>query len=492
MRLKKYVILLITIVSYGPVFPQIDTTWVRRHEGGAPSALVVDDSGYVYVAGSSGTIKYSSTGEIIWVGQYGGIDMVVNDSGNVYVASTYWCGYPDTCGTATEFEIIKYALNGDILWVRHFDGPGNYVDEPIALEIDKTGNTYITGYTLASGSTGDYMTIKYAPNGETLWVRLYNGPGDSWDEAKAIAVDKKENCYVTGTSGSDFATIKYDSLGDTVWVRRFHGPSSNSYDRPYDLGVDDSGNVYVTGYSSGIDYATVKYNSNGDTVWARYYNGPGDGLDVPTALAVGEDGNVYVTGWSFGGLTSFDYATLKYTSNGDLAWVRRYTSIGQERDRAYALTIDKNNSVYVTGVTDVSFYCCGSGDFATIKYSRNGDSLWFTRYNGPGNGTDDSKAVKVDENGNVYVAGNSSGSYATIKYSQCFKPGDADGDGGFSFLDMVFTVNYVWRGGLRPFPLCAGDYNGDGKVNILDVLHMANYIFKDGPGPVKSGICCLD
>src|SRR4030066_1429004 len=97
-----------------------------------------------------------------------------------------------------------------------------------------------------------------------------------------------------------------------AWVARYNGPG-NSYDVAYALAVDDSGNVYVTGRSAGSftysDYATIKYSPAGDTLWVRRYNGPGNGHDEANALAVDGSGNVYVTGYSWSG-TTFDYAKI--------------------------------------------------------------------------------------------------------------------------------------------------------------------------------------
>jgi len=328
------------------------------------------------------TIKYSPSGDTLWVRRYNGPgiledvdkanDLVVDGSGNVYVTGTS----PDS-GTSFDFTTIKYSPSGDTLWVRRYDGPENADDEASALAVDDSGNLCVTG---RSGGfpNYDYATVKYKPNGDTAWVRHYNGPGDSYDEPYALAVDTSGNVYVTGyTDGGgsfrDYATIKYAPNGDSLWVRRYNGPGNHD-DVANALAVHINGNVYVTGYSDGSgsssDYATIKYAPNGDTLWVRRYNGPAPVYVYPSgkafALALDNAGNVYVTGYCFGSGTSWDYTTIKYAPNGDTLWAIRYNGPGNSSDYAYALALDTAGNVYVTGWSE------GIGtfaDYATIKYS---------------------------------------------------------------------------------------------------------------------------
>jgi len=272
------------------------------------------------------------------------------------------------------FTLPLFAQSVDTAWVRRYNGPGNSGDEASAIALDGSGNVYVTGKSWDSGTDYDYATIKYYPNGDTAWVRRCNGPANSGDEASAIALDSSGNVYVTGKSWDsgtkyDYATIKYYPNGDTAWVRRYNGPGDKE-DNAYAIAVDGSGNVYVTGKSRGsgtnYDYATIKYYPNGDTAWVRRYNEPANFSDEASAIALDSSGNVYVTGKSRGGSTNYDYATIKYYPNGDTAWVRRYNGPGNFDDFAYAIAIDGSGNVYVTG-----WSYGGSGtdyDYATIKY----------------------------------------------------------------------------------------------------------------------------
>jgi len=446
-RYKVLITIVTALCSLLPalLYSQVDTAWVRRYNGPPNSpdeayAIAVDGTGNVYITGYSygsgsardyATVKYNALGVEQWVQRYNGpgngddeaSSITKDGQSNVYVTGACYGS-----GTGYDYTTIKYYPNGDTAWIRIYNGPINGSDYARAIAVDDSGNVYVTGVINGYDAARDYATIKYNSNGDTVWTRIYNGPANNADGAYALAVDDAGNVYVTGWSygsGDDYLTVKYNSNGDTVWTRRYNGPT-NFADCAVAITVDDAGNVYVTGGSQGVgstypeDYATIKYNSSGVQQWVQRYNGPGDYVDEAYAIAVDDSGNVYVTGRSYASGTNYDYATIKYNPAGVQQWVQRYNGPGNGYDYAYSLALDGQENVYVTG------YSTGSGtsyDYATIKYNPASVQQWLIRYNGPGNSTDGAYAMAVDGSGNVYVTGGSYGSgtsvdYATIKYVQ--------------------------------------------------------------------------
>jgi len=322
------------------------------------------------------------------------------------------------------------------VWVARYSSPGS--DWGFDITTDSSGNVYVAGM-----GGNDFITISYAPSGAQLWAATYNGLGNGYDGATAIAIDDSTgNVYVTGTSTGtrpnyDFATVAYDSIGNELWVARYDeavlDPPHTSYsadDRPWDIAVGPNGNVYVTGWSyngqssaggTHFDYVTIAYDPQGNELWVARYNGPVDYFDMPAAMAVDESsGNVYVTGHSIGGgATSIDYATVAYDADGNELWVARYDGPGNRWDYGRDITVGPSEIVYVTGESNAD----GTNfnyDYATIAYDSSGNELWVTRHDGPGNLWDAAYAIAADPVGNVYVTGfHWSGTdydYATIAY----------------------------------------------------------------------------
>jgi len=61
--------------------------------------------------------------------------------------------------------------------------------------------------------------------------------------------------------------------------------------------------------------------------------------------------------------------------------------------------------------------------------------------------------------------------------------GDVNNDGKVNLSDIIYLVNYIFKGGPAPIPLQAGDVNKNGQVNLADIVYLVNYIFKGGPKP---------
>lgn len=350
--------------------------------------------------------------------------MAVDGSNNIIVVGSSWGSnqLPDVI-------TIKYNNMGDTLWVRRWNGPGDNWDIGRGLAIDAAGNIYVTGETYSNSTLFDFITIKYDAAGNQLWEAIYDGPMNSEDAARDIAVDGSGNVYVIGhtnweiQSRADFATIKYNSSGQQQWIKRYNGPGSQA-DFGVGIKLDQSGNVYVTGTDDDLSvnhfpaYATIKYNSVGVEQWVKRYN---QLWSYAADIAVDASGNSYVTGHSYSSQGNFyDYATVKYNSAGTQQWVRRYDGPGSSDDYAKAVKVDASGNVYVTG--EAFFMVNNGSDYATIKYSASGVQQWVARYNGPGNSVDVGNAIELDADGNVYVTGESRGAdgdddFATVKYN---------------------------------------------------------------------------
>ena len=482
----------------------------------APAAVMAETPVQVWAVESPGHAGPGSGQPGCGAVPYAQRAMAIDSGGNSYVTGC------SSNGSNSDYRTVKYDPSGAVLWTARYNGTGNNTDVAYALAVDADDNVLVTGYSIGSSGGYNYATVKYASDGTPLWVQTYNGTGNNYDYANALAVDASGNVLVTGQSYNgtsyDYATVKYASDGTPLWVQTYNGTGNNT-DVAYALAVDASGNVLVTGYSynssGNYDYATVKYASDGTQLWVQTYNGTGNNNDYAYALAVDASGNVLVTGNAYNG-SSNDYATVKYASDGTPLWVQTYNGTGNGYDAAYALAVDANNNVLVTGRSRNS---SGNDDYATMKYASDGTQLWISdvvvesqrperlstsvgarkmvvdaagntyvagsgfngrnddyrvakfdvagtlvwsaTYNGTGNNTDVAYALAVDAGGNVLVTGRSYSSsgnddYATVKYA-------SDGT-------QLWVHNYDGGRGLQDTARAVA-VDANGRVTIAGSVH---------------------
>jgi len=421
---------------------QVTQEWAQRYNGpgngfDAGYVMAIDGNENIFVAGSSAgpgsgldivTIEYDNQGAIQWVQRYNGSGnqndvataICIDQNSYLYVA-----GYTYT-SASYDYVIIKYAPDGTVQWIQTYNNPQvNGDDRPTGVAAATNGDVYLTGNSY--GTSGyDIATVKYNSSGIQQWVIRYDDPYHLNDVAAGLVYYTSGGVYVAGTSYNgqnyDIVILKYGPSGNLAWQTNYNG-TGNGDDGASALKADNSGNVYVTGYTTGIgtgrDYVTLKYNSNGSFAWATPQNGLGNGYDVAKAIALDNSGNVLVTGVSYGNGTGYDIATCKYTNAGSLQWIKRYNSLNVD-DNGTCIAADVSGSVYVGGISNISGEYT---DYVVIKYNPVGVQSWITTYNGPGNDIDSAFAICVGLSGNVYLTGTSWGGssgydIATVRYSQ--------------------------------------------------------------------------
>jgi uncharacterized delta-60 repeat protein len=393
-KMNKLIYTLIVILVYVTQSFAIGQEWASRHNG----------------AGNSLDWSYA---------------IAIDPLGNIVVT-----GYSTGAGTGKDYRTIKYNTTGAILWESFFNGPVNGGDYSNALTIDATGNIYVTGRVDYGTAGADIVTIKYNASGVQQWMARYNGPGNGFDEGKSIHMMNDGSVIVGGkttgtTSGLDCVTIKYNADGTQAWATIYNGTGNNE-DYVISADIDNSNNVYVTGYSvgagSGADLVVIKYNNSGVEQWQKRYNGAGNGGDAPVGLKVDAADNIIVCGTTdMGAGQKFNFITLKYNTAGNLLWEKQYNGSSSDIDLATAMTVDASNNIYLTGLTTQLYGTRLDSNYGTVKYDQAGNQLWIKFYDGPNNSVDVARSIFVDVNQNVYICGSSKGAgsddYATIRYS---------------------------------------------------------------------------
>lgn len=222
------------------------------------------------------------------------------------------------------------------------------------------------------------------------------------DACNDIVIDRFENIYCAGTTGSGMAKIsdgtndgfisKLDRNGKLIWIVQLSSVNAGS-DNCTSIGVDYNGNVYCGGVTTGrigtgeilnknaafvvlertaaatdSDGFVAKISPSGNVLWIKQFGSYGD--DGCNNLAVSPSGNAYCGARTNGELgvdyatntyeyisgTSFNPLIVKIDTNGYVNWIRQFgvLSVGAEHmaeDFCGGVAIDEDENVYCAGGT---------------------------------------------------------------------------------------------------------------------------------------------
>lgn len=339
-------------------------------------------------------------------------DVAFDNSGNTYLA-----GYGTMIsGQQNDFLTVKCNSSGNKQWSKIYNGPQNGDDVSVATFVDALGNVYVTGYSRYVPNAYKIVTLKYSATGNLLWVTAFDSLSESSSQPKDIWVDNSGFVYVTGNinlvgfTGTDFVIIKMDSNGEIVNYTYF-GQIVGISDYGTDVITDNDGNIYVGGdswknVSLGREAVIIKYSQSLATQWRVHVNGNDSSFnEFMVDLELDDSGNLYALCRLQNDPGFTDFAVLKINSNGGVVWHVEYDENGGQ-DIPEAMTMDDNGNIFVTGrVRRASGD--GYNDFAVIKYNNDGIEQWKTYYDGPQNLDDDPIDIVLDQDGNVFVCGES-------------------------------------------------------------------------------------
>ena len=338
------------VVLHAPVVYQeidgerrpVDGAWALRDEGRAgftlghydvAQPLIIDPvlEFSTYLGGSGSEDALDNMG------------VALDASGNIYIAGTTdSADFPTTGDIQDQFVAITDAFvvkldpsGSQTLYATYLGGDG--LDSGQAVAVDEDGNAYVGGFisstdfpTLAplqgtSGGDFDGFVAKLDPTGSSLVYSTYIG-GSGRDFVLGIDVDDVGQVYMTGDVESvDFPTLnplqpvwggvwdawaaKLTASGDVLAYSTYLGGSFA--DSGLDIKVDANGFVYVAGFTISSDFPTanafqdvsagdveayvLKLTPDGSAFVYSTFLG-GDNTDRALGIDVDNFGNAYVVG----------------------------------------------------------------------------------------------------------------------------------------------------------------------------------------------------
>lgn len=391
--------------------------------------------------------------------------------------------YQTTLSGSFDSYIIKSNTSGTIQWGTYFGGSNVDVVYALTTDaagnIYAGGDTFSTSniatagahQTVYGGGVDDCMIFKFTPAGQRIWSTYYGGL--EHDIIGSLTIDNNNDLIITGhtdsnnniaTAGAyntiyatsyDCIVAKFDSAGVLQWGTYY---GDTGIDEGWGIACDELNNIYVTGFTSSLfnitsgsphqstygggsnDAYIAKFNAAGNNlIWGTYYGGNGE--DAATALRYNGAGMIYIVGNTNSTVNISTAASHQstiasaedgYFAKFDINGVQQWGSYfgGDESDYIYDLFINSNQEILFCGNTLSTYGISTTGAYQqTIANTSNYDAF-LAKFSGSGNqliGTyyggiesENSRAISMDSQGKVYLAGETTSSVGVSNASSTY------------------------------------------------------------------------
>lgn len=210
-----------------------------------------------------------------------------------------------------------------------------------------------------------------------------------------------------------------------TWTLDFASQSVPGFSVPEVSDTDDAGNTYVASQETrlpfGLDIVIRKISPDGVLLWEAVYSDESGSTETPTAI-LATDNAVYLTLSSRNADHRPEVATVRYDADGSIAWIHRMEDPIESYEVHTTLTAlaeAHDGNIIVAGWVDQESDPRGT-DLLLIKYAPDGTEVWRTVHNTEGSRpytTDGARAMAVDTDGNILIAGSGSDSgFYTAKF----------------------------------------------------------------------------
>ena len=412
-----------------------------------------------------------------------GQSVTVQADGKILVA-----GYGDGTG-GSDFVLVRYNADGSLDTGFGPDGtgkiltpatPGTASDYGRSVALQTDGKIVVAGYGVGADNRYDFALVRYDADGSldtgfgpdgTGTILTSVGTGLSSDIAYSVTVQTDGKIVVAGygegSGGQDFALVRYNADGslDTGFGPDGTGKiltpisAGTASDQGNSVTLQADGKIVVVGSGWGNGHKTLlrcattrmaaSTPASARTAPARssLRSASARRTTPATASPCRRTARFSSRGYGQGSGTGYDFALVRYNTNGTLdtgfgpdATGKILTPVGADTasDFAYNVTFQADGKILVAGEGMSS----GSQDFTLVRY--NADGSLDTGFGPDGTGKiltpvsdrtaeDIAKSITVQADGKIVVAGYGIGSgtgydFAVVRYN-------ADGS-----LDTTFNL----------------------------------------------------